>query len=212
MDAIFKRITGRLAREDGFSLIELLVAIVLIAIAVTATAATFDHSRTSTSAGERLEAMSHQAQMEIEKIQAETYANTGFKTGAGTAGTDQQPAATTPAFQTSDAKSYVVNSSPIRAFAYDRTNTATTEPFVVAGAGPNGNDNTCTCTTINESSWTNGRQSGTVYRFVTWVNDTCGSPDLCPGTQDFKRITIVVSESKRAADPVIVSTIKRNSA
>jgi prepilin-type N-terminal cleavage/methylation domain-containing protein len=51
--------------------------------------------------------------------------------------------------------------------------------------------------------WSDGRRRGTVYRFVSWVDDAC-----CSTTQDYKRLTVIVSVDGRPgiSKPVVVST------
>jgi hypothetical protein len=54
-----------------------------------------------------------------------------------------------------------------------------------------------------KTSWNDGvRFSGEVFRFVTWVDDPC-----CTGTQDYKRISVVVTSTGHA--PFINTTIMR---
>jgi hypothetical protein len=97
----------------------------------------------------------------------------------------------------------VTNSSPAR-FRWDPDSPGT-EPLVTGGTVAN-----------NRGTWGNTRQGGTVYAYVTSVNDTaCVAPDPCTTadaaiTSDYKRITVAVAArppnalSKR---PVVVSTI-----
>jgi prepilin-type N-terminal cleavage/methylation domain-containing protein len=191
MDAM-RSLAARLRQEEqGFSLIELLVAIVLIAVAITATAATFDRTRQGTKTGEQLEVMSHVAQADTESIISQSYATIGVQSNT-------IPTAATPAFTPTAPLSYIVNGPP-KAYAYNKLNTSTTEPFVTEL-----NDTTCVCNTAFSRTWSDGRYSGTVYRFITWVDDPCAR---CAGTQNYKRVTIVVTSTGRL--PVLTSTIKR---
>jgi prepilin-type N-terminal cleavage/methylation domain-containing protein len=51
--------------------------------------------------------------------------------------------------------------------------------------------------------WSDGRLRGTVYRFVSWVDDPC-----CTTTVDYKRLTVVVTVTGHPgiSKPVVVST------
>jgi Tfp pilus assembly protein PilV len=53
------------------------------------------------------------------------------------------------------------------------------------------------------TTWSDGRLSGTVWRFVSWVDDAC-----CPGAQNYKRLTVVVTVNGRPRldNPVVLST------
>jgi hypothetical protein len=74
---------------------------------------------------------------------------------------------------------------------------AATEPFVVGGQ------------LQSSSTWNDGRLAGTVYRFVTWVNDPCPA---CASANDYKRVTVAVTITKGPpnVDPVVASTLARD--
>ena len=65
------------------------------------------------------------------------------------------------------------------------------EPFVNGG------------TLATSSAFTDGKLSGTLYRFVTWVADPCPT---CANSQDYKRVTVVLT-TPGTASPFITSTI-----
>jgi Tfp pilus assembly protein PilV len=54
------------------------------------------------------------------------------------------------------------------------------------------------------TTWSEGRLSGRMWRYVTWVDDAC-----CAGTQDYKRLTVVttVDNARAIRTPVVVSTL-----
>jgi len=54
------------------------------------------------------------------------------------------------------------------------------------------------------TTWSEGRLTGRMWRYVTWVDDAC-----CAGTQDYKRLTVVVSVDnvRGIRTPVVVSTL-----
>jgi len=56
--------------------------------------------------------------------------------------------------------------------------------------------------------WNDGRTSGKLWRFVTWVDDpSCGI--LCPGTHDLKRITVAITFTGKGAPrkPLFLSSL-----
>ena len=42
-----------------------------------------------------------------------------------------------------------------------------------------------------------GGESGSIYRFITWVDDPCdtNNPTYCAGTADYKRVTVMVTQN-----------------
>lgn len=179
----------RITAEDGFTIIEVLVAIVLIAVGVLGTFATLDSSSHLTASSQREQAAMTAAEQAMEQVRANTYTNiaigTPLPTAAGTDGnasTDHSGNPTNP--------NYWVSGTSLKIpanFNQESSGTLTGvsssgEPFVTGGS------------VVPSSSVTTGGYSATVYRYVTWVNDTCnyGGTDKCSGAQDAKRITIAV--------------------
>jgi prepilin-type N-terminal cleavage/methylation domain-containing protein len=180
-----------LAAEDGFTLIEILVAILLLSVAVIALMGTFDHSRKTTSTAEAQGAAVQVAEKHLEQIAALPYAQVGLGSPP------------TSSLDPANPNYWVTNSSPAQ-FRWDPSSPGT-EPIVTGGSVSN-----------YRGTWGNARLSGTVYAYVTSVNDTaCVAPSPCTTadaaiTNDYKRITVAVAAdppnalSKR---PVVVSTI-----
>ena len=196
-----RRIAARLHAEDGFSLIELLVAMVILVIGIFGAVTTFSHSRTATKSGERIETLSHVAQAEAERIVSLNYDNVGVL-----AASVPNDSATNDKWDPLDK---VVNGTPPGATTnkYDWATPGPaqpTEPFVVC---------TASCVTFS-SAWQDNannaskRFSGTMYRFITWVDDAC-----CSGTQDYKRVTVVVTDGTTSPyphAPFVYSTLMRD--
>jgi prepilin-type N-terminal cleavage/methylation domain-containing protein len=191
--------TRRLAAEDGFSLIELMVAITILVIGVFGTVTAFSHSRTATLSGERLTTLAHVAQSEAERIVSLSYDNVGI-----TSASIPSDSATNDKWDPLDK---IVNGTPNK-YPWDWTSaatiTATAEPFVTC---------TTSCVTFS-STWqdnsnaSNRRFSGNMYRFITWVDDSC-----CAGTQDYKRVSVVVTEGTTSPykhAPYVYSTLMRD--
>jgi prepilin-type N-terminal cleavage/methylation domain-containing protein len=183
-----RRRQSRLKDDRGFTLVELLITATLIAVGIMANVATFDYTRRTTHNGEKLAVMSHQAQAESERIQSLAYTSVGH-TGAPPTGSG---ASTDPA-------TYVNSAATPPTYAYDWTSTGQTEQLVTTSNGCTG------CAVPYSTAWSDGRYSGTLYRFITWVDDTCAA---CTPTRDYKRITVVVTLSGRK--PFLTSTVMRN--
>lgn len=176
--------------ESGFALTETLVAAFVTAVGLLATLTTFDVSRNMVSLSVRKEAAVHLGQQEIERIRALEYEAIAL-TSAPSPSTD--PA--NPAF-------YVAGGSAPTYRWNQRTDAPLphTEPLVV--------DTSNGQLSPEPTPWNDGRLSGLIYRFVTWVDDSrCG--DLCPGAEDYKRVTVAVTVTGDGGPrkPILVSSI-----
>ena len=169
---------GRMSGEDGFGLIEVIVAMVLLVIGVLSAFIAFEASQRADGRAERTAAVAHHAQSEIERIEALPYASVGMKTIPTNSGSGKA----------TDPLNYVVNSPA--GYKYDWSQ-STSEPFVSGGE------------VEPEGAWTDGNRSGKLYDFVTWVADAC---PLCAKSQDYKRVTVVLTTPGTAA-PFVDSTI-----
>ena len=169
----------RLRDEEGFGLVELLVAMVLVLVGVLSAFLAFEASQRSTARGERNAAVAARSQAELERIVAMPYAEVGMQSIPKNSGSGN----------TKDPLNYVVNSPA--GYEYDWSQPAKQEQFVNEGS------------LAPSSAWTDGNRSGTLYRFVTWVSDPCPA---CAKSQDYKRVTIVLTTPDKAG-PFINSTI-----
>jgi prepilin-type N-terminal cleavage/methylation domain-containing protein len=171
------------AGEDGFSLIELMVAITVLAVGMVALVSSFDHSRELVTVSEKTEVASHRAERELERILAMTYENVGH--------------ASTPAGSTDPSSpASRVNGTN---YQYDQDSTPQSEPLaVVSGAGVG----------VAPEPWNDGesRLNGQTQSFITWTGSYCTSADrdLCA-----KRVTVAVTVGgpEPLSRPVLISTI-----
>jgi prepilin-type N-terminal cleavage/methylation domain-containing protein len=173
---------GGLARERGFTLIELLVAMTLVAVGAMALITTFDSSRSIVTTAERNEAAAHRAEQEMERILSLDYAAIALTSAPPSSGDPASP-------------NYYVQ--PGNRYQWDQGATGPkTDDLVISVGGSLGGPTT----------WTDGqsRLSGSIHRFVTWVDDPC-----CAGTQDAKRVTVAVTVNGPGgpAKPVLISSL-----
>lgn len=167
------------------TIVEVLVAMVLLAVGVLAMITTFDSSRDLVSTGEQSGIAAHQGELAIEKALSLDY--------------KQIALATTPAHSsTPSSPDYYANVGGT--YQWDQSaSPRPADPVVVDAV--NGQ-------LTHVSTWNDGqsRLSGSIYRYVTWIDD----PQIA-GTQDAKRITIAVTVDnngpKGLRNPVLVSTI-----
>jgi hypothetical protein len=187
--------------EDGFTIIEVLVAATVLLVGVLGMIAAMDASRRLTQVAERHTLMVHRAEREIERVEALPFAQVGM-----TAAPSHSTGAANPRY-------YVVAATPAT-FQWDRNAPGTTEPFVVDPAGaftPTTESAAQPCpAATNPCSWTDGAQSGYVYDFVTWHYDSvCNAGAVCPAQNDYKRVTVVVTLTGAAHPslPALVSSV-----
>ena len=178
------RLRNRLAVSEGFTLVEVLIAILLLSIAIIGTAATLDNTRKLTNTSEREEAAVNIAQREIELIRGLPYPALALTTNPPNSGSANNP------------NFYVDASVTPRTYDWDQAGTdATPEPLRVNGV----NGVTGGRVVTGPSDWTDdrGRVRGQVYRYITEVNTTCpdtgNTQDFCSGTSDYRRITVAVT-------------------
>ena len=179
---------SRLRPEAGFTVVELMLAILLLGISALALGATLSSATKYASSSEVRQDLAHRAQQQVELLSSLDYAALAHSAApaSGSASTSS------PLYW------YTPSSTRYR---WDRTaaGATTAESLVVDAA--NG-------TVPISQSWSDGRSSGQLYAFVTWVNDgRCGSG--CPSTHNYKRITVAatLTSGGQPVAPVYVSTI-----
>jgi hypothetical protein len=167
------------------TVIELMVAASLMSVAVIAMISTFDGSRDLVSTSEKNSVAAHQGEREVEKALALSYESIALTNTPSHSGSTSSP-------------DYYVNSDG----TYQWDQSASPKPPEPMVADP-----TLGLLT-HVSTWSDGhsRLSGSIYRFVTWVDD----PNVA-GVHNTKRVTIAVTVNnigpKGPKKPVIVSSI-----
>jgi Tfp pilus assembly protein PilV len=213
----------RLRRSEGFALIEVLAASLVLAIGVIGTLLVFSVSgRTALGAQTREQATSV-GQREIERIKAMTYSDIGLTSLPAHAATGVpagQPTPDNPA----NPNYYVTATNPPNLLI--KSNWHDSSSAVAAGT-PAAGEPLLDGGTIapGPTTFTDGKTSGKIYRYVTWHVETCGGSTaaLCPakaaspttpaieaGTQATKRVTVAVvldAPGQRLPRPMYVSTV-----
>ncbi|MCA1690024.1 MAG: hypothetical protein LC720_06195 [Actinobacteria bacterium] len=176
--------------ESGFTLVELLVAILLVVVGITALIGVFDAARRLSVVAERRTTMIHRAQLELERIESLPFAQAAMQ------------AWPLPTHSTDPAQpDYYVPTGPAAVFQYDR-GSPTTESLAI--------DATNGTLSFTPTPWSDGRLSGSVYVFVTWTSDpNCVGGTICPASADYRRVTVEVTlnGAASASRPAIVSSL-----
>jgi prepilin-type N-terminal cleavage/methylation domain-containing protein len=177
-------------REEGFTLIEILIAVAVMSVGVAATMRVFGAAGRTTVRAQQHEVAVQQAQAEIDRLAAVAYGELAL-TSTPPASTDPK----NPGYRVSGAN-FTVRSD-------------LSEPFVLSpGAGATAK--------VDPGPQTfavgmGGATSvGKLYRYVTWRNEDCPL-SLCEGDQNTKRVLVATTVDPMpgvaASAPVWVSTI-----
>ena len=196
----------RLARDQrGFTLVELLMAMLVLSFGIVATIGVFSSSKSASLVAQRHEVAIAQAQNAMEALRTVSY-DTLALSSAPLVANRVENSSTKVGYYTGSGTMVVKSAlggtgAVSETLAVDSTkgavNPAATT-FNVGGAGI----------------------SGKIYRYVTYRTESCptvGGQALCPGTQQTKRILVAVtldSNGRQALTrPVWIATItvKRNS-
>jgi prepilin-type N-terminal cleavage/methylation domain-containing protein len=171
-------VRSHLRSESGFTLIEVLAAMVVLVIGVLGMVGAFDSARKLDLLSERRTSMAHRAQLEIERLQAKSYGELAMTT------------APTHSSVTTSPDYYVNEAATEYQFG---TSSTETEKLVVESKGsisaaPTGRE----CSKYTGScEWSDGNVSGSVYDFITRYKEPsklCKEESSCP-----KRLTVVVT-------------------
>jgi prepilin-type N-terminal cleavage/methylation domain-containing protein len=166
----------RIAKDGGFTMVEVLVAVLVVVIGALATFGLLSNAIKNTARAKGTQVALDRAQQEMEALRSLS---------------NKQLAMTaTPAVSTDRLNpNYRISSSSFALTREPRGNYAT---MVVNGGSLYGGG-TIEGGVVNPgpTSFSSGDVSGKIYRYVVWRNDEkCGTG--CPGGQDFKQIVVVV--------------------
>jgi Tfp pilus assembly protein PilV len=187
---------SRLPAEDGIMLVEVLIAILVLAVGLLGLIGAFDSARKLNLLSERRTSMAHRAQLEIERLQALPYEQLAMKSSPSHSSEE-----TNPDFYVKEGGTeyqYGAMSTEAEKVVLDTTNG-------MIAASPGGRK----CSeTVGACEWEDGTVNGSVYDFVTWHTDrACTKPS-------YKRLTVVVTakvpSGNRQPTSVRVSTLIAN--
>ncbi|HET7484122.1 MAG TPA: hypothetical protein VFJ64_01950, partial [Solirubrobacterales bacterium] len=168
--------------EDGFTIVEVLIAAMILTLAALATFGVMASAVRNGQRAKQTQVALDRAQEEMEKLHSLTY--------------KQLAMTTTPSHVTStlNPNSRVVNGT----FALQREPPKEYATMVVNGGSLYGSSKPIEggLVTPGPISFKDGDVTGELYRYVVWRNDSkCpeseeGKKDYCPGPQDYKQIVV----------------------
>jgi prepilin-type N-terminal cleavage/methylation domain-containing protein len=184
---------GRAGDQDGFTLIELMIALTVLVIGTFGLVMGMDSARKLSLVSERHATMAHVARREIERVQSIVYAQIALNPNLST------PAQPSPSHSTDPTNpDYYVTTAVPAALQWDRSSPTSTETLAL---------DTSAGSVLPVQAWSAGNLSGQIYDFVTWSRDpNCGQG--CPGSQNYKRISVAVTMGGGLKpNPVWVSSV-----
>jgi len=179
-----RRRAAALADEDGFVLIEAVIAAFILILAAVAIFDAYDASSRATFRAQATQVELSQAQKEMETIRTLPYT---------------QIALTSEPVYSSDSTSPLNRVNSSGEFNLNRSGTSNYAAMVWNGS-PKDDGTQVDNGTINPGpeTFTSGDISGTIWRFVVWQSDSGCPLQSCSG-QDLKRVIIVVQPDATAA-------------
>jgi prepilin-type N-terminal cleavage/methylation domain-containing protein len=160
--------------QEGFTLVEMLVAMAVLLIGIVATFGVFAASKNASLVAQRHEVAVHQAQREMERLRAFRYSELGLTSAPATSSDPNNP-------------NYRVQAS--NKFR-SKTSPVLDEDLVINGVGGYSGgliDPGPESFTVGETS---GAVTGKVYRYITWRDENCTT---CTGSQNTKRLFVAVT-------------------
>ena len=182
------KLCARLSDEQGFGLVETLVAFLVLIGGMLAAFQLFDAATRNTYRAEQSQVAINVAQREIEEIRNLDY--------------DEIAMSATPVFNSDSADPR----HRVSGTRFDAGNDGSLSEMVRHGSTLDGGGQiNCSganapCLASGPENFTSGDVSGQIFRFVVWRNDPTCSTSVCAGSQDLKR-AIVVVKSTRSRPP-----------
>jgi prepilin-type N-terminal cleavage/methylation domain-containing protein len=181
-------------RQDGFTMIELLIAILVLGIGIIATMGVFGSSKRTTLVAQRHEIAVHQAQREMEKLRALKYSELGLNVNSNGLGVPQyssDPNSPNNRVRASDGAFIVTPSDPNQTTCCEEMVTqdhgGNDQGKVKPGLAP---DNTPgEPFTVGQGT---SAVTGRIFRYVSWRDEKCAVL-VCDGTRNTKRLIIAVT-------------------
>jgi type II secretory pathway pseudopilin PulG len=170
----------RIARENGFTIVEVLVAALILTIGALTTFGLLSTATKNTQRAKATQVALDRAQREVEALRS-----LSNKQLALTATPENSANPLNPSYRVSGG-AFALTRQPPSGYA----NMVVNGGAVYGGGSIEGG-----LVNPGPSPFTSGDVSGKIYRYVVWRNDTkCGTS--CPGEQDFKQVVVAVKLDK----------------
>ena len=188
--------------EGGFTVIEVLVAVLVLTVGMITLLGAFDPARRLGTQAELRQAASAAAEQELQRVQSLPWAKIALTTEPTTNAAQHVSAG--PCAQTT-------GPTTLHCYRWDWTGTAPAEGVVVDATNGDTTANPNTWQTTVSTTNTTVRLSVSATRYITWATDQECSAVGCGGSGDYKRVTVVVTING-LRDPVELTSLVTNPA
>lgn len=167
------------SRESGFTIVEVLVAILIVSIAAMTTFTLLSEATQNVQRAKASQVALEYAEQELEFLRSMEDKKLAL---TGTPNHVSQPL--NPNYRVNDSKS---------TFALQRSPLGNEQKLVYnTGSYYGGGEITTGVVNPGPTNFTSGDVSGKVYRYIVWRNDEKCAETTCPGKQDYKQIVVAV--------------------
>lgn len=174
---------GRRESESGFTIVEVLVATLILVIAAMTTFSLLSSATKNTERARATQVALDRAQQEVEKLRSLNNDELALTTAP-------QPSSNeySPAFRVNSGEgTYALTRSPVGNYK---------KMVVKGGRFYGGEEIKKGAVDPGPIPFSSGDVKGSVYRYVVWRNDEKCSETDCPGTEDYKQIVVAVKLDK----------------
>lgn len=206
-ESVLRRLRRRAGAEDAFTMVEVLVAVMVLTVGIISLISAFDSSRRLGTRDEERQTASALAQQELQRIQALPWSQIALN---ATPTTNANAGTNDPTYYIYGGLCPGTGPTSSPCYQWDWSNTSSREPLVIDTASGDPTANPQPWTTTITAGGASVRLSGKTYHYVTWVNDTQCTLSTCGASADAKRIVVAVTVDGRAT-PITLSTIATNS-
>ena len=176
--------------EEGFTIIEVLVAVLVLTVGLIALVGAFDSSRRLGTNAEERQTASTLAERELDRIEALPWSQIAL---SATPTTNSGAGSKDPTFYISNGP--CPDTGPVSSPCYqtDWSSSGSKEPLVIDSTYGDPTANPTPWSTTVTAGGSTVRLSGNVYHYVTWLNDQLCTLSSCLPSNDPKRIFVAVT-------------------
>ena len=205
-----RRARARAGAQDGFTIIEVLVASVVLTIGIVALFSNFSASQKLGNSAESHQTAVAVAEGELERIRGLKWSEIGMHSIPARSTESTNPTfyelAPETAKCTNRGTESTIKKELEHCYEWKWSETSTREPMISEISSENTYENPRTVKVSSVAKGATTRLTFKVYRFITWVNDTECKATTCEGSTDAKRVLVAVT-GNNLKKPVVVSSI-----
>ena len=207
---LVRRVRARAGAQDGFTIIEVLVASVVLTIGIVALFSNFSASQKLGNSAESHQTAVAVAEGELERIRGLKWSEMGMRSIPARSTESTNPTFYELAPETAKCTNRGAGAPATKelehCYEWKWSETSTREPMVYEVGAENAYENPRTVTVASVAKGATTRLTFKVYRFITWVTDTECKVTTCEGSTDAKRVLVAVTGAN-LKKPVVVSSI-----